>query len=331
MTLRAGVIGLGVGEQHIVGFDAHPACVTAAICDIDSSKLDEVGSRHPAATRTIDPDDVLDDPSIDVVAIASHDDAHVTQVIRAIEHGKHVFAEKPLCINAGELAAIEAALAANPDVRLTSNLVLRAHPRFRQIRELIQGGELGRVYHVEAAYLYGRIAKLLDGWRGDIPDYSVMLGGGVHMIDLVLWLTGERVVEVQAMSSGAASRAMNPERDVVDFTAALLRFDSGGAATITANFACARPHFHALTVCGTDGTIVNEPDAPKLYTSRDPEVAPRRLPAGEKPAKGALIASFVDAILGSGVNPVPEDEVFEALRVGFAVDDAARAASVTGE
>ena len=51
-------------------------------------------------------------------------------------------------------------------------------------------GDLGRVYYMEADYNYGRIHKIVDGWRGAIDYYSVFLGGAVHMVDLLLWLTG---------------------------------------------------------------------------------------------------------------------------------------------
>ena len=49
-------------------------------------------------------------------------------------------------------------------------------------------GDYGRAYYVEADYNYGRLWKLTDGWRGEIPFYSVVYGGAVHMIDLVCWL-----------------------------------------------------------------------------------------------------------------------------------------------
>ena len=53
-------------------------------------------------------------------------------------------------------------------------------------------GVFGRIYAFEGDYLYGRMFKITNGWRRNIPDYSVMTGGGIHLIDLFLWLTGEK-------------------------------------------------------------------------------------------------------------------------------------------
>ena len=54
------------------------------------------------------------------------------------------------------------------------------------MRELIAAGELGELFHLEGDYDYGRRHKLTDGWRGRIPYYSVVLGGAIHMVDLLL-------------------------------------------------------------------------------------------------------------------------------------------------
>ena len=67
----AGIIGLGVGEKHIVGYEADSRCRVVALCDIDADKLRTVGERHPGRRLVGDPSDVLSDPSIDVVSIAS--------------------------------------------------------------------------------------------------------------------------------------------------------------------------------------------------------------------------------------------------------------------
>ena len=101
--LNAGIIGLGVGEWHISGYEQDPRCNVVALCDSDPRRLREVGSRHPKRRLTDDADGVLSDPNIDVVSIASYDACHHKQIIRALENGKHVFVEKPLCLFENEL------------------------------------------------------------------------------------------------------------------------------------------------------------------------------------------------------------------------------------
>lgn len=90
------MIGLGVGEKHIAGYQSDQRCHVTMLCDTSRSKLSEVGSRHPDCSLTTQPKDILTSPDIDVVSIASYDNCHRDQIVLALQHGKHVFVEKPL-------------------------------------------------------------------------------------------------------------------------------------------------------------------------------------------------------------------------------------------
>jgi predicted dehydrogenase len=321
--LRAGVIGLGVGERHIAGYRAHPDCEVIALADLDAGKREAAAARYPGMRLYVSAEALIDDPAIDVVSIASYDEAHAAQTLRALEAGKHVFAEKPLCQTAAELAAIAAALARHPELRLSSNLILRRAPRFRALKRRIEAGELGRLFHLEADYDYGRIHKIVDGWRGRQEYYSVMLGGGVHVVDLLLWLAGERVVEVAAFGNRIATAGTGFRFD--DMVVAILRFASGAIAKVAANFGCVFPHFHRLLVYGTAATFENGIEEGSLWRSRDPEAAPEAM-REDYPgaAKGDLIPSFVDAVLGRGGAEVGAHEALDAMSVCLAIDEAAR-------
>jgi len=100
-----------------------------------------------------------------------------------------------------ELDDIKSALARHPRLTLSSNLILRKSPRFIELKGLIRDGLFGDIYGIEGDYLYGRLQKIVSGWRGEIEGYSVMHGGGIHLIDLLLWLLDEPVVEVAAMGN----------------------------------------------------------------------------------------------------------------------------------
>jgi predicted dehydrogenase len=127
--LNAAIIGLGVGERHVEGYEADPRCHVTTLCDIDPQKLQaKLGDRHPGLTLTLDPQAVLQDPDIDIVSIASYDNAHHEQVVMALEQGKHVFVEKPLCLFPQEFQSIATALASHPRLQLSSNLILRRTP-----------------------------------------------------------------------------------------------------------------------------------------------------------------------------------------------------------
>ena len=322
-TLRTAIIGLGVGEQHIRAYEEHPSCQVATLCDISPAKRDEISQQHPNYEVTADPIAVLTDPTIDVVSIASYDDAHADQVVLAVEHGKHVFVEKPLCLDIKELRRIRAVLKQRPQQRLSCNLILRRSPRFQLVRQLIRKGRFGRLFHVEGDYNYGRLQKLTNSWRGKIPDYSVVLGGAVHLIDQLLWLTGQRVVQVAAFSNGIASESSSfPGHDMA---AALLRFESGMTGTVTANFGCVRPHGHGLTICGTEATFVNGDPHGHLHTSRDTASAPQVISAAHPGAeKGDLIENFLNTILGIAEPEITEDEIFQTMCVCFAIQRAQR-------
>ena len=319
--LRAAVIGLGVGEQHIAGYRAHPDCEVVALCDTDPKRCAKMGARYPGVQVTQDPFALLARPDIEVVSIASPDDAHYEQIIAALDRGKHLFVEKPLCLHPEELAEIRRRLQENPGIALSSNLILRASPRFLDLRRRIREGDLGDLYCLEADYNYGRIHKIISGWRGRIPEYSVMLGGGVHVVDLLLWLTGKRVLEVAAFGNNICTRGTSFRS--ADAVLAILRFEDQSMAKVSANFGCVFPHFHRLLAYGTQATFENAMDCARIWRSRDPDAVPERVDT-EYPgaAKGAFIPGFVEKILRGTPAAVTEDDVMRTMEVCFAIDRA---------
>ena len=128
MTLRVGVIGLGVGEQHVLAYERTAGCRVAAVADLSHEKLSALRGRLPGVRTTRDADELLADPELDAVSIASYDDAHFAQVVAALRAGKHVFVEKPLCRTVDELTAVKREWTERPQLALASNLVLRAAP-----------------------------------------------------------------------------------------------------------------------------------------------------------------------------------------------------------
>jgi len=319
--LGVGVIGLGVGEQLALAFDRHPDCRLVALCDRDEARLHSVAARHPSVHCHVRAEDLIGDQDVAVVVVASYDQDHAGHILGALEAGRHVFSEKPMCVSENEAGAIRDALARRPGLRLSSNTILRMSPRFRALRQQIAEGRMGRVYYAEADYNYGRLHKLTEGWRGRNPHYSVMLGGGIHMIDLLLWLVGSEVVEVSGYGNALASRTAGSAFQGNDLAVGLLRFADGTIGKVAANFGCVYPHFHRLSVYGTEATFENALPHALRYTSRDPERAPEQVAeAYPGMGKGDLIPSFVDALLDRGQPMVSEKDVFSALSVCFAID-----------
>lgn len=322
--LRAGVIGLGVGEQHILGYRMARDVDVVALCDFDVGKREMASSRYPECRIEADPSALLCASDIDIVSIASFDHHHANQVVQALDQGKHVFCEKPLCTTEEELDRIKAALTRNPSTRLSTNTILRMSPRFRDLRCRIGNGDLGHLYYAEADYNYGRLHKLQEGWRGAVSNYSVMLGGGIHMIDLLLWLCGRRVAEVHAFGNKICS--VGYRFNTPDFVVSTLRFDDDMLAKVTANFGCVYPHFHKLSVYGTEATFENSRQGAKLYRSRDHQDLDVRTIDTAYPgiAKGDLIPGFVEAIRGNGIAEIEEEDVLATITVCLAIDRSLR-------
>lgn len=321
--LGVAVVGLGIGEQHANAFARERDCRLVAVCDFDVAR-----AQAYAATRTdcaVAPTfaDVLARPDVDIVSIASFDQAHFDQVMQAIASGRHVFVEKPLCRTDAEVSAIRAALAAAPRrLALGSNLVLRGAPVYRWLRDEIAGGAFGDIYAFDGDYLYGRLHKITDGWRRETDDYSVMHGGGVHLIDLMLWLTGQRPDRVLAVGNRIATSGTAFRYD--DFAAATCTFPSGLVGRITANFGCVHRHQHVVRVFGTKRTFILDDMGARVLDSRDPALPARMLDMPTLPAhKGVLIPDFVADLL-AGRTDAGQDAIFDGIRVANACDRSIR-------
>jgi predicted dehydrogenase len=317
--LRAGVIGLGVGQSHLETYRAHPHCEVVSVCDHSQEKLQEIRQAFPEVCCTVDADTLLGDPAVDIVSIASYDQDHFTQVCRAITHGKHVFVEKPLSLAADEVRQIARLMTDYPGVRLSSNLILRRCPRFLALKEMIASGQMGELFYLEADYTYGRLHKLTEGWRGQTDYYSVVLGGGIHMIDLLLWLNGCRVTEVVAMGTCIATR--NTAFRFPDTVACILKFENDVVGRVTANFGCVHPHFHAVNVYGTKATFKNAvPDA--FWIDSCESSHPVRKISAPYPGvhKGELLRCFIDHIIGGKESPMSPRAVFDTMSVCVAIE-----------
>lgn len=324
--LQVGVIGLGVGMAHAETYSSNPSCSLKIVCDLHHEKLAEAKSRWGQVHVTTSAFEVCSSPEIDVVSIASYDAAHAEQVLTALRYGKHVFVEKPLCTKSEQLREIQRLLAANPTLKLGTNLLLRRSPRFSRLKALIREGALGTVFSIETGYHYGRIEKLTHGWRGEDPEYSPVLGGGIHVVDLVSWLLGDRFESVSAVGNRIASA--NSISRCNDFTGALLTLASGAIVTLTVNFGCVYPHFHPLRVYGTEATFINGFREAELWRTRAVDVPPELL-VEDYPGigKGDLIPSFIDAVCDRGEFEIPLDDMFHALDTCFAIDEAVKTRS----
>lgn len=322
MKLQTAVIGLGVGQAHLETYLSHPNCEVVAVCDLDQSKLDQIKQKYPQIKIfSTDANKILTHPQINLVSIATYDDQHYTQVLKAIEYDKHIFVEKPLCNTLEEARKIKAALNLKPQLKLCSNLIMRKYPRFEFLKEKIQSGEFGQTYMIEGDYNYGRIHKILSGWRGNLDFYSIVYGGGIHLIDLFLWLTGDLVDEVVAYGSKLATKQEN--LNFYDTVITLLKFRSGALGKMAVNYACTYPHFHRFCAYGTNASFENSFNQALYFKSRQDGYKPEEINLEYPGAhKGDLLKNFIDHLANKTDLILDTQDVFNTMCVCFAIEKA---------
>jgi len=319
VKINAGIIGLGVGEQHILGYESHPNSKVTMLCDFSEDKLETFRKKYPDLKITDKADDILENPDIDIVSIASYDNYHYEQIMKALKNGKHVFVEKPLCLYEKEVKEIRKFLNSHPNLILSSNLIMRKYPRFRYVKKMIENGKLGDIYYVDGDYNYGRIHKILDGWRGKLDFYSVIYGGAVHLVDLIMWLTGKSVREVFTYGNNIITAKTDFMYN--DFAVSLLKFNDESIAKISSNFGCVFPHFHGLSIYGSKATFVNDFEYGKLYKSRNRSESFEKIKIQYKSNnKGELVYDFVDSIVNNSTPIVSINDVFNTTSVCFAME-----------
>ena len=226
--IRVGLFGAGrIGRRHALTLAAHiPEAELAVICDA----VPEAAQRAALETRTdnwtSDSASVIGDRSIRAVVIASSTESHAPLIKAAAHAGKDVFCEKPVAL---DLEATDAALDAvdAAGVRLQIGFQRRYDKGFLRAREMIAGGELGRVESIR------------DTMRDPGPpprEYLATCGGlyrdmTIHNFDNVRWLMGDEVSDVFA-AGAAVVDPMFVEFGDIDTSIVTLRFAGGGIAVI---------------------------------------------------------------------------------------------------
>lgn len=248
--IRAAIIGLGSWGQNLVR-SVHPT----------SSSIEFVAG----ATRTPDKardfaekyglrmlpsyEDVLADPDIDAVVLATPHSMHTDQIVQAAQAGKHVFTEKPLGLDAAS-AQRAAQACADHGVTLGVGYNWRYQPALQAIRQMIDDGTLGRVLHIEGNFCGPSAYRFPKGhWRHDRDEVPAggMTGRGIHVIDAMLYLAGH-VQQVTAQSLRLAQ-----DFGVDDTTSMLLQFDSGATGYLGTIIATAETW--RMQVFGSNGWV----------------------------------------------------------------------------
>jgi predicted dehydrogenase len=317
--LNVAVIGLGIGAQHAHTLYLNKKVNLVSLCDFDNKKINLFKKKYKNCNFTNNSDDIFKNPNIDIVSIASYDNFHAKHILQAIKYKKHFFVEKPFCLNINDLKKICSNLKNNKKIFFSSNLVLRNNPVFVNLKKKIKKKVTGDIYYCEGDYNYGRINKILYGWRGQIPFYSVVLGGAIHLIDLIIWLLNKKVLSVVAEGNKISTK--NTKFKNFDLVSALLKFEDGMIAKISSNFSSVTPHHHILSVYGTKSTFLYNNKVVKIYKSRN-ELNVQKINAKfSNKQKSEILNSFIDSVYyQKHLKIVSENEIINLMSVCFAIE-----------
>ena len=313
--LNVGIIGLGVGEQHLVGFLNSPFVGSISICDFDKEKVIKIKKKYPVKKIFENSMSMIDDNEIDIISIASFDNNHFSQIERALNNGKNIFCEKPICNSYDELKKIEKILLKKKLLKMTTNTLLRLSPRYQKLKKKIEKSYFGSIYYMELDYNYGRIHKLLYGWRGKIKNYSTTLGGGVHMIDLLLWFKSSYPETVTTYANNICTKSM--KNKVNDFVVSLLKFADGSVAKISSNFGCVYPHTHRIMIYGKNKTFEQSYSSSFFLSRKKDGTILKKNDENIYPGikKHALISNFLESIVKKKKLIISHDEMIQTMKL----------------
>jgi predicted dehydrogenase len=165
------------------------------ICDLDPERLEAIGARCPGAERTTDYGEVLADPSIDAVVIATPVFTHANLVSRALRAGKHVFIEKPLAASSGEARQL-VELADECDRVLMCGHTFLHSPPVKMVKEILDDEGLGQLHYVSSSRVN------LGPYRSDV---SVVFDLGPHDFSILHYWLGEVPASISAIGRDVIS------------------------------------------------------------------------------------------------------------------------------
>jgi UDP-2-acetamido-3-amino-2,3-dideoxy-glucuronate N-acetyltransferase len=202
------VAGCGQWGRNLVRCFAELGAL-GAVVDAAPARAAELAARHGVPSREWSA--ILADPDIDAVALATPAEQHASMAIEALGHGKHVFVEKPLALNVPDGERVGAVAAAANRTVMIGHL-LRFHPAFLRLGELVETGEVGRIQYLYSSRLnLGRIRR----------EENVFWSFAPHDLSMILALVGEPPTHVSAVGCSY----LHPS--IADVTTTHLEFANG--------------------------------------------------------------------------------------------------------
>lgn len=188
-SVNVACIGIGYWGKNLVrNFYDLPGANLRTCCDLNRDLLEQAAVRYPGVATTTDFAAVLQDPRVDAVVIASPASAHYSLALKALESGKHVYVEKPLCLRSSEAAHL-CEVAEQRDLRLMVGHLMEYHPAVNALKALVDGGELGDIRYLYAQRLNLGIIR---------QDENALWSLAPHDVSIATYLLDEDPISVSA-------------------------------------------------------------------------------------------------------------------------------------
>ncbi|MFW5643202.1 MAG: Gfo/Idh/MocA family protein [Alkalispirochaeta sp.] len=242
---RWGIMGAGIIARKM----------TAALAETENAEAFRVGSKDPERARRFametgiprwgDYRDLVTDPEVDIVYVATTHNFHAENALLAMEHGKHLLIEKPITVNAVEAERLMRT-AREKDLFLMEALWTRFLPSWQKMREIVRSGGIGEVRLIDLTF--GKFVPPHFEKRLNDPDLAggASLDLGVYALTFCAWIFG-------ALPDGLRSTARLTPRGVDELATYQLSFPSGGIAQIATGFNLRMSD--RATIYGTRGEI----------------------------------------------------------------------------
>jgi predicted dehydrogenase len=175
--VRVGLIGYGYwGPNLLRNFAELPGSQVAAVCDLSSERLELVRRRYPAVRTTTNWLDLIGDPSIDAIAVATPVSTHFDLASEALRAGKHVLVEKPLTANSEQALGLMEEAARHKRVLMVDHTFVYTGA-VRKIRELVAEGKVGKIYYYDSVRVnLGLFQHDVDViWDLAVHDLAIMI------------------------------------------------------------------------------------------------------------------------------------------------------------
>ena len=299
--LHAGQIAETDGRGKVVG-----------LFEPISGQLKKAKEKYPDASAGDDYVGLLKETSPDAVIVAGPDHLHAEQTITALEHGCHVLVEKPLSTTVADARKIiDAESKAGMQV-MTDHTMRYMYP-WKEMALAAKSGRIGEIFFVQGDYihdmweLYSPQGKKYTPWRVDKDNpQNILLGGGCHPLDLILWTIESPVVEVYAFSNKLSA----PDFPSDDCYIVILKFENGVAGKVYVTGGCSGHGMGDgmggghLAVYGSEGTLWKG----KLYRRHQETVDIEDTSEGEVVGGhgwAGSVVDFLDTLEGKIENPIP--------------------------